>query len=208
MIAHVRGELVGAAADFVVIDVGGVGYRCLVPNSTRSRLPATGQQVLLHTSHQVREDSMTLYGFLTLEEYDLFELLLKVEGIGPKLALGVLSGSTPDLLRRAIALNDITALCRVPGIGKKTAQRIVLELKDKVGSVGLEEEGLPDGLPGAGGPSAVAGDVSGEAVEALMALGYSRAEAAAGVERAKKEAGDAPRLETLVRLSLKHLFRG
>lgn len=208
MIAHVRGALVASSPDAAVIDVGGVGYICRVPSSTRSRLPAAGQEVLLHTSLQVREDSMTLYGFLTREEFDLFELLLRVEGIGPKVALGVLSGSTPDSFRRAIAFEDITALCRVPGIGKKTAQRIVLELKDKVGAIG-PSGGVGGAEAALAGPAADGlGDASAEAVDGLMQLGYSRAEASAAIEKAKREAGDGPSTETLLRLSLKHLFRG
>ncbi|HYF95078.1 MAG TPA: Holliday junction branch migration protein RuvA [Symbiobacteriaceae bacterium] len=207
MIAHVRGELAAATADSAVVDAGGVGYRCLVPTSTRSRLPAVGQEVLLFTSLQVREDSMTLYGFLTAEEYDLFELLLKVEGIGPKVALSVLSATTPDSLRRALALEDITALCRVPGIGKKTAQRMVLELKDKVGAIGVAPIPLPGGVPAAptvGG----APDARLDALEALAALGYTRSDAGQAVEKAAREAGEQPKTETLVRLALKHLYRG
>jgi Holliday junction DNA helicase RuvA len=204
MIAHVRGTLAAATGDAVVVDVGGVGYRCLVPASTRSRLPALGQDVMLYTSLQVREDSMTLYGFLTAEEYELFELLLRVEGVGPKVALGVLSSATPDAIRRAIALEDIHALCRAPGIGKKTAQRIVLELKEKVGSVPIAPVGVA--VASAAAPAAM--DALAEALEALIALGYSRAEAAQALERARPEAGEAPRTETLVRLGLKHLFRG
>lgn len=207
MIAFVRGALFAAATDSVVIDVGGVGYRCLVPASTRNRLPATGQEVLLHTSHQVREDSVTLYGFLTREEYDLFELLLRVDGIGPKVALAMLSATTPESLRRSIAFEDITALCRVPGIGKKTAQRLVLELKEKVGSIG-PVQGLSE-LPAAAAASGGGGsDVTADALEALMQLGYSRTDAGQALEKAYKEAGDESRVETLVRLSLKHLFRG
>jgi Holliday junction DNA helicase RuvA len=212
MIAHVRGLLALSASESVVIDVGGVGYRCLVPTSTRSRLPAAGQEVLLLTSMQVREDSMTLYGFLTQEEYDLFELLLRVDGIGPKVALGMLSAtSTPESLRRAIAFEDLTALCRVPGIGKKTAQRIVLELKDKVGTIGpvpaLGDAAMAEGAGDAAGATA---DSYRDALDALMQLGYSRPEAAQSLEKAKQEAGDEPepRVETLVRLGLKHLFRG
>jgi len=207
MIAHVRGELVLASADSVVVDVGGVGYRCLVPSSTRSRLPAVGQTVMLQTSLQVREDSMTLYGFLTAAEYDLFELLLNVDGVGPKVALAILSATTPDSFRRAIAFEDIAALCRVPGIGKKTAQRMVLELKEKVGSIGPNAGVEPIGL-GAVGGSALPTDAYGEAVEALMALGYARVEATQALDRARKEAGESPTVETLVRLGLKHLFRG
>jgi Holliday junction DNA helicase RuvA len=206
MIAHVRGPVVSSTPESVVVDVAGVGYRCLVPTSTRSRLPGPGHEVLLHTSLQVREDSMTLFGFLTREEFDLFELLLRVDGIGPKVALGVLSASAPESVRRAIAFEDITALCRVPGIGKKTAQRLVLELKDKVGAIGTGV--AMGGDPGAAGASSVAGDVHSEAMEALGALGYSRAEAAEALVKAGREAGDEADLSKLVRLSLKHLFRG
>jgi Holliday junction DNA helicase RuvA len=208
MIAHVRGQLVASASDSVIVDVGGVGYRVLVPSSTRSRLPVTGQDVLLRTSLQVREDSMTLYGFLTAEEYDLFELLLNVDGIGPKVALGVLSAVTPESFRRAIAFEDITALCRVPGIGKKTAQRMVLELKDKVGSVGPVQPLSGTGVPAAAAGAAPAADVYLDAIEALMALGYTRVDASQAMEKARKEAGDSPKTETLVRLCLKHLYRG
>lgn len=207
MIAHLRGELVAALADAVIVDVGGVGYRCLVPASTRSRLPAIGQTVLLQTSLQVREDSMTLYGFLTPAEFDLFELLLRVDGIGPKVALGVLSNATPDSFRRAIAFEDIPALCRVPGIGKKTAQRLVLDLKDKVGNIGPDAGVEPIGLALAGGNS-LPSDPFAEAVEALMGLGYSRVEAAGAIDRTRQEAGASPTVETLVRLGLKQLFRG
>ena len=207
MIAHVRGQLVASAPDSVVVDVGGVGYRCLVPASTRSRLPASGHEVLLHTSMQVREDSMTLYGFLTQEEYSLFELLLTVDGIGPKVALGVLSATTPDSFRRAVAFEDITALCRVPGIGKKTAQRMVLELKEKVGNVGpVQPLGGTGALPAEAVPAAA--DAFMDAIDALISLGYARVEAAQAIDKARKEAGDAPKTETLVRLGLKHLYRG
>lgn len=207
MIAHLRGTVAAFGSDYVVVDVAGVGYRCLIPSSTRSRLPGTGQEVLLQTSMQVREDSMTLFGFGSREEFDLFELLLRVEGVGPKVALGVLSASSPDSFRRAIAFDDLTALCRIPGIGKKTAQRLVLELKDKLG--GLEQSDgkgvlLPSGL---GVASGKAGPFA-EAMDALEALGYSRVDAGTALERAKPEAGDEPRTETLVRLGLKHLSRG
>jgi len=207
MIAHLRGELVTATADTVVLDVGGVGFRCLVPSSTRSRLPATGASLQLFTSLQVREDSFTLYGFLTEAEFTLFELLLKVDGIGPKAALAVLSSTAPEAFRRAIAFEDIHALCRIPGIGKKTAQRLVLELKEKVGALGAGP-GLAVGGPPAAEPAGQAGDVWTEAAEALCALGYSRAEAAEALARARSEAGEKPAVETLVRLGLKQLFRG
>lgn len=204
MIAHVRGELAALSTDSVVVDVGGVGYRCLVSGSTRSRLPALGQGVQLFTSLQVREDSMTLYGFLSGEEFDLFELLLRVEGVGPKVALGVLSATTPDGFRRAVAFEDLPALTRIPGIGKKTAQKMVIELKDKIGDLG----GAPTMTVMPGAAPLAAPDAFAEAVEALIALGYARSEAAQALDRARREAGDQPRTETLVRLGLKQLFRG
>lgn len=208
MIAHLRGAVAGLGPDHAVIDVGGVGYRCQVPAATRSRL-SVGQEVLLHTSMQVREDSMTLYGFSSNDEFELFELLLRVESIGPKVALGVLSATTPESFRRAIAFEDVTSLCRIPGVGKKTAQRMVLELKEKVGAlIGLRQTG--DGGVGLTVSAPVSGepDPSMEALEALLALGYSRLEAAQALEKARQEAGDAPRTELLVRLGLKYLFRG
>jgi holliday junction DNA helicase RuvA len=207
VIAHLRGSVAVVGSDYVVVDVCGVGYKCLIPSSTRLLLPGTGQEVLLQTSLQVREDSMTLFGFGSSDEFDLFELLLRVEGIGPKVALGVLSASNPDAFRRAIAFDDLTALCRIPGIGKKTAGRLVLELKDKLGGLELSDgrKALhPQGLavtPGNAGPFA-------EALDALEALGYSRGDAGTVLERARPEAGDEPSTETLVRLGLKHLFRG
>lgn len=206
MIAHLRGTLVAVAADSVVVDVSGVGYRCLVPSSTRSRLPATGEEVRLHTSLQVREDSLTLYGFITREEFDLFELLLRVEGVGPKVALGVLSSSTPENIRRAIAFEDITALCRAPGIGKKTAQRIVLELKDKVGTPVRAAAAAAVGAPQSAKTSAP--DAYADALDALVQLGFSRSDAGAALERARAEAGEEAGAELLLRLSLKHLYRG
>lgn len=206
MIAHLRGTLVAVAADSVVVDVSGVGYRCLVPSSTRSRLPATGEEVRLHTSLQVREDSLTLYGFITREEFDLFELLLRVEGVGPKVALGVLSSSTPENIRRAIAFEDITALCRAPGIGKKTAQRIVLELKDKVGTPVRAAAAAAVGAPQSAETSVL--DAYADALDALVQLGFSRSDAGVALERARAEAGEEAGAELLLRLSLKHLYRG
>ena len=206
MIAHVRGTVAALGSDYVVVDVGGVGYRCQVPSGTRSRV-AAGQEVLLFTSMQVREDSISLFGFLSAEEYDLFELLLRVEGVGPKVALGVLSAIAPETFRRAIAFEDVTSLCRIPGIGKKTAQRMVLELKEKVGAMGPGDGGAMVGVAAVDLKAGLQ-DPGMEAMEALMALGYSRLESAQALQKARQETGESPRTEALVRLSLKHLFRG
>ncbi len=129
MIAGLRGRLAGKDADSVVIDCGGVLYRVFVPGSALSELSADGAEVLLHTHLAVREDSMTLYGCTTRRQLDLFETLLNVTGVGPKVALAIIGSMPADALEQAIAQGDLVLLTRVPGVGKKRAQRLVLELK-------------------------------------------------------------------------------
>jgi Holliday junction DNA helicase RuvA len=154
---------VARGAEALVLDVGGVGY--LVHPTRRAAQKARGKgEVVVETYLHVREDALQLYGFADADERELFEHLLSVSGVGPKVALAILSGSTPDELRRAIALEDTDRFQAIPGIGKKTAQRVVLELKEKLG------EGAPLSEPGASRPQLVAR-------EALMELGYSLLEA-------------------------------
>jgi Holliday junction DNA helicase RuvA len=161
MIASVRGKVVARRLDGVVLDVGGVGY--LVQATQRALQKAqSGQEVSLDTYLHVREDALQLYGFAEPAERELFELLLSVSGVGPKVALAILSNSTPGDLRRAIALDDETRFVAIPGIGKKTAQRIVLELKEKLGPVEVGWESPPQELV---------------ARDALVELGYSLPEA-------------------------------
>lgn len=201
MIGYVRGQVAYLGEDHVVVDVGGVGYRAFVPHSTRVRLPAVGEEVLLWTFLQVREDALTLYGFKDQDEYQLFELLQSVSGIGPKLALSILSAVTPETFRLAVAREDVTLLTKVPGVGKKTAQRMCLELKDKVGDLPAPTGArVAEGLVAA----TAAGDVYGDAAEALLGLGYSRAEVAAALEKLRhgQEEGREPKLEVLVRQGL------
>ena len=205
MIAFLRGRLAMTGAEAAVVDVGGVGYRVLIPDSTRRRLPGTGHEVQLFTSLQVREDAMTLYGFYSEEEYGLFELLLTVTQIGPKVALGVLSAISPTEFRRAVAFNDITALTRLPSIGKKTAQRLVLELKDKLGAVSPSAAVSLTAQAGAG--PALPADAWDEAVEALVGLGYSRAEAMVGQERARPTQPETATTAELVRGALRQMAR-
>lgn len=204
MIAHLQGRIVRTAPDHVVVDVNGVGYRVLVPASTRERLPPAGREVLLHTSLQVREDSLNLYGFLTPAELELFEALLSVNGIGPRVALGVLSAAPPDQIRRAIALEDTAFLTRLPQVGRKLAQRLVLELRDRLAGSPAGAATLPSGGAGeeARDPESRA---LADAVEALVGLGYSRPVAL----RALEEVRAAPGQETaaLVRLALRWLGR-
>jgi len=169
VIAHVRGRVVHRASDHVVIDVQGIGY--LVHVAGLDGVPARGDTVELHTSLQVREDSMTLYGFPDRTGLDLFELLLTASGIGPKIALAALRTHRADVLRSALATGDLTTLTAVPGIGRKGAERLVLELRDKVG---LDVDIAP---AADGGPSTPLGEVR----EALVGLGYSAGEVQAAL---------------------------
>ncbi len=184
MIASVSGELIHLGLDHVVVEAGGLGYKVYIPLSTRSKLSDTGSHVRLFTHYHVKEDGVALYGFLTAEERDLFELLQTVQGVGPKVALGVLSGAGPRDFLRAILYEDVTSLTKLPGVGKKTAQRLVMELKEKVGQLWegtAEKFGVPS-------KEFVPADPVAEAVEALVALGYNRAEAAKAVEKSGQEA--------------------
>jgi holliday junction DNA helicase RuvA len=172
VIARLTGVLIERRPERLVLDVRGVGYEVSVPLSTSSKLGPAGSEATLHTRLVVRENSMELFGFHSLAEREIFELLLQVTGIGPKLALAVLSGAEVHLLRRAIGSGDVDLLTTVPGIGRKTAQRILVELREKVGEAW---EQAPEA-----GPKAEAGD----AVEALIALGYPRPNAVQYVRQA------------------------
>jgi Holliday junction DNA helicase RuvA len=175
MIAQLRGTLVEKGVEHVIVDVAGVGYRVAVSLSTLAALPATGQTALVHTELIVREDSLSLVGFATVDERAAFHLVTAVQGIGPKLAMSILSTMDPGELAAAVRAGDHARLTRIPGIGKKTAERMVLELRDKFVGVG----GAPSAKTRAGASQAV--------VSALTNLGYKPAEA----ERAAAEAGKA-----------------
>lgn len=169
MIAHLRGDVAHRDGDTVVVDVGGVGY--LVHVASSGGIPPRGQPVELHTSMQVREDSMTLYGFTDRDGLALFELLLQSNGVGPKLGLAALRTLRADVLRMAIATADVGTLTAIPGVGKKVAERMVLELRDKVGAIGdvdLTEPAVT------GAPASPLAEVR----EALVALGYGAGEIA------------------------------
>ena len=172
MIGTVQGKVDFIEKDYCVIaTAGGVGYRVFMPGKSLSKLHS-GQDVKVYTYTSVREDAIWLYGFLERAEYQLFVLLLGVSGVGPKGAMGVLDGASPDTFYRAITSKDVKALTKFPGIGKKTAERLLLELKDKVGL--LTPEGAPV-VRGTVEDPQVAGAV-GEAMEALASLGYQQAE--------------------------------
>ena len=166
MIAFLEGELVDKTGDRVVLAVAGTGYEVLVPASTLARLPPVGRTTRVFTRLQVRDDAMVLFGFSSVSERELFDLLVTVNGVGPKLAQAFLSVLSPDALRRAVATNDVAALATVPGVGKKMAGRVAMELKDRLGA----------------GDATPLGPLS-EVREALLALGLSPQEASEAVAR-------------------------
>ena len=171
MIALLRGTLAYKSSDHVIIDVGGVGYRLFIPLSTFYSLPETGD-VSLFTHTHVREDALLLYGFLSMEEKELFGILISISGIGPKLAINILSHIPARDLKRAIASGAIKRLSSLPGIGKKTAERLVLELKDKVGPA----QELPDSTGSTTGGTS-AGALVNDVISALVNLGYKENQA-------------------------------
>ncbi len=193
MIASIRGILAQTAPDHVVVEVGGVGLLVYAPRQVLGALGPIGEIVQLYTNLQVREDSLTLYGFATTDQRQLFETLLGVTGIGPKVALNLLGSGSPDELRNAIAAGDIVRLSRVPGIGKKTAERLVLELK---GKIDLRGSITPVGTS----PAAIA--VNAELAEMLTSLGFSATEAMAAINALPHDAS--PELEDRLRLALRY----
>lgn len=201
MISYIRGPLVEIDEDMIVVEAGAVGYNIRVPLSVLEGLPAVGKEVRIYTYLQVREDAMNLYGFLSRQDLTMFKKLLGVSGIGPKGALGLLSAMRPDALRLAVISGDAKAIAKAPGIGSKTAQRIILDLKDKISvdqflaprNGGEESRDSAAGLSQAGK----------EAVEALVALGYSPMEAARAV--GKTEITQEMTGEEVLKASLRHL---
>lgn len=196
MITFLKGTLTDALPTQAVIDVNGIGYEVLIPLSSFEKLPALGQAVTLKTQLVVREDSQTLYGFATDDERDLFKLIQSVSGIGPRLALNVLSGMSVVTFKGAIGAGDVKLLSSINGVGKKTAERMVLELKDKVGvAVGAA---TPLGQAAAPRNKTIA-----DAAAALEALGTKPAEAQKAAQAAQAMLGPKAAVEELVRAALK-----
>ena len=196
MIGRLKGTLVSKQPPWLLVDVGGVGYELQAPMSTLFDLPEAGREVTLLTHYAVKEDTVALYGFLRESERILFRNLQKVTGIGAKIALAVLSGASVDEFARLVQAGDVAALTRIPGIGKKTAERIVVELRDRVDGMALT---LPTGS-GAGVPK----DPQAEAASALQQLGYKPAEAARLVKETFASGDDA---EAIIRKALKAALR-
>jgi Holliday junction DNA helicase RuvA len=195
MIGRLRGMLITKRPPWVLIEVGGVGYELEVPMSTLYDLPDVGREVVLLTHYAHKEDTVALYGFLRDEERNLFRDLQKVSGIGARIALAVLSGVSTSEFARLVQAGDVAALTRIPGIGKKTAERMVVELRDRAADLGAGAVVGSAGLPG---------DPLSEATTALQALGYKPAEAER-MARAARAEGDAA--ETIIRKALQSALR-
>lgn len=200
MIAYIKGELAEVYEDAVVLENGGTGYLIQVPASLLSQLPQVGSRMKVHTYLYVREDAISLYGFLSRDDLTVFKLLLTVSGIGPKGALGILSTISPDDLRFAILSDDSKTIAKAPGIGAKTAKKLIIELKDKLKLEEVFEQKTDSSAMEEG---AVLEDIKGEAVQALTALGYSATDAMRAVRKA--EITDGMTVEELLKASLKNI---
>lgn len=196
MIAHLEGRLDHKGPDRVVIDVGGVGYDVRVPTHMYDLLPGEGEtcKVFIHTYFR-EEDGTSLYGFTTWQDREFFKLLLTVSGVGPRVALGIMSGITAGDLAEAIVTEDAKTLTRINGVGKKLAQRLILELKDKVAEMAIESHAKRP-------PADMASE---DAASALVALGYGRQAAAEAVTKAREAMGGVPKVEELIKASLRYL---
>lgn len=205
MIGRIRGILLEKQAPVLLVDVSGVGYELQVSLNTFFDLPAQGETVSLHTHFVVREDAQLLFGFATLRERALFRTLIRISGVGPKMALAILSGMSSDEFVRCVRTNDTAMLVRLPGVGKKTAERLLVEMRDRL-------DGWEDVTPAAvaGGGDAVGS--SGrhqlqEAESALVSLGYKPQEATRLIRVAAEEGGETAASEELIRLALKSVVK-
>ena len=200
MIGQIRGALVAKNPPEILVDVQGITYELQVPMSTLYRLPGVGEQVVLHTHFAVREDAQVLYGFFEQKDKSMFRALIKVSGVGPKMALGILSGMNADEIVRTVQANDINLMTTMPGIGKKTAERLMVEMRDRLA------DWVPADVPGAatgGETTASPGSINRDAETALIALGYKPQQAARAVSQAMKENPALADSESLIRDSLK-----
>ncbi len=205
MIGRLHGTLIEKQPPQLLIDVQGVGYEVQVPMTTVFQLPPLGETVTLLTHFAVSENAQTLYGFYTKKDRELFRTLIKVSGVGPKMALGILSGMDVDQLVRCFMDNNTGALVKVPGVGKKTAERLVVEMRDRLKDWQMGSSPLAElEAASVGGANVSVNDIAGEAESALVALGYKPTEASRLVAAAQKDAS-ANTSEDLIRLALRSL---
>lgn len=201
MISYIRGEVAAFEEEKVIIDVNGIGYGIYMSGQAMGRMPGVGSEVKLHTYFSVKEDAMQLYGFLSKDELDVFRLIIGVNGIGPKGGLGILSSLTPNDLRFAVMSKDVKAISAAPGIGKKTAEKLILELKDKLR---LEDtlEAAESTAPSSDGSTVQGAQM--DAVQALVALGYGNTEALKAVKNVEIDASATT--EMILKRALKYLM--
>ena len=199
MIGFLRGKVTHVLSDYCFLDVRDVGYRVFISNATRTHL-SVGEEVMLYVHTHVREDALLLYGFFSQEEYDLFQHLIGISGIGPKVAQGILSATTANDFYRMIHQKDVKAITKLPGIGKKTAERIILELKDKLASTSFDVATDTNDITEIGDGM---GDMAAEATEALLSLGFQQSE----IQSVFKKKSDGESTEELIRYALAELQR-
>ena len=199
MIGHISGKILEKTTHQVLLDVAGIGYEIEVPINTAFSLPEVGSSIALHTHFVVREDAQLLYGFSSRADRDMFRTLIRVNGVGPKLGIAILSGLDSQSLARCVRDDDVGTLVKLPGIGKKTAERLLIELRDKIKDLGetAEASDARDMLSGQ------SGDVAAEAESALIALGYKPQEAAKVIKKVSTE-GDS--VEDMVKAALKSML--
>jgi Holliday junction DNA helicase RuvA len=198
LIGQLRGKLLAKNPPEVLLEVGGVGYEVQVPMSTLYELPDVGREVLLHTHFVVREDAQLLYGFHDLKSKSMFRSLIKVNGVGPKMALGILSGMQADEFVQTVRGNDVSAMIKMPGIGKKTAERLIIEMRDRLDEWGDTSVAVTGGM-------LLTSSVSRDAETALISLGYKPPQAARSIAVVMKEHPEIEDSEALIRLALKSM---
>lgn len=201
MIAYVKGEISDISEDNLILENNGIGYNIKISAGTAAILPRVGEEIKIYTYTSVREDAFVLYGFITKEDLDIFKKLITVSSVGPKAGLSILSSLSADELRFAIAAGDVKAISKAPGVGKKTAERVILELKDKISIESFINNNDNDGMDSFA--DGVHASARNEAVEALTALGYSSSEAWKAVKKVVTEEG--MDTEEILRQALKYL---
>jgi holliday junction DNA helicase RuvA len=207
MIAHLSGTLLSKQATSVIVDVAGVGYEVNIPVSTFYDLVEVGSNVQLRIYTHVREDTLQLYGFMTARERELFLRLISVSGIGPKLGITLLSGMSADEMIASIRTNNLARLTLIPGVGRKTAERLVMELRDKVSALAVPEPETEHGGPEVDAGAPLSADaVRSDALSALLNLGYQRGAAEKAITSAMNEVGEVS-VESILRSSLRHLAK-
>lgn len=202
MVSYVRGELVAIEEEKVIIDVNGVGFGIFMPAQSMNHLPQIGEEVRLHTYMNVREDAIQLFGFLTKDDLKVFKLVISVSGIGPKGGLSILSELSPDDLRFAVMANDSKAIAKAPGIGKKTAEKLIIELKDKLSIEDVLNK--VDDSETIVTTSGASNQIQSEAVQALVALGYGNTESMKAVKKVQTDENTT--VEELLKLALKNMM--